>query len=235
MVLRQKIDVIASDVKGGAGKGKKELWQLSDESEASQPSAEDEEAGHDEDESEDGSVDSDGGGGALAARKPRPAKLIAVSSNDADRRQQRQVVCSLCLMSSGVCPGRVRSVTRLCRMICAMRILGACVSSCLRCTLWQMPKPQPLSPLLPVQLPKHRHQQQQHHHRHSLPNPRLCAQAHRNLDFHPGAAVQQQQGAAAAAADKRDDRDGGGLCSQVCAAWQAAAFALLTMRHVGVA
>ncbi len=112
MVLRQKIDVIASDVKGGAGKGKKELWQLSDESEASQPSADDEEAGNDEDVSEDGSVDSDGGGGALAARKPRPAKLIAVSSNDADRRQQRQVVCSLCLMSCGMCPGRVRSVTR---------------------------------------------------------------------------------------------------------------------------
>ena len=99
---RQKIDVIASDVKGGVGKGKKELWQLSDESEASQPSADDEEAGHDEDVSEDGSVDSDGGGGASAARKPRPAKLIAVSSNDADRRQQRQVVCSLCLMSCGV-------------------------------------------------------------------------------------------------------------------------------------
>ena len=28
MEPRQKIDVIASDVKGGVGKGKKELWQL---------------------------------------------------------------------------------------------------------------------------------------------------------------------------------------------------------------
>ncbi len=102
-----------------------------------------------------------------------------------------------------------------------MRILGACVTSCPRCTLWQMPKPLPPSPLLPVQLPKHRHHQRHHHHRHLLPNLRLRAQAHRNLDFHPGVAAQQQQGAAAAVADKRDDRNGGVMC----AARQAAAFA----------
>ncbi len=126
MLLSQKIDVIAADVKGGAIKGKKELWQLSDESEASLPSADDEEAGHDEDVSDDGSVDSDGGGGSLAARKPRPAKLMAVSSSDADRRQQRQVVSRFCLMWCGMFPGQRRSVTWLCRMICALRILGAC-------------------------------------------------------------------------------------------------------------
>jgi hypothetical protein len=85
----QKIDIVTADVSKGSRAGKKELWQLSDESEASAASADDD-AGVDEDEDDDSSADSDGVGGAHA-RKPRPAKLVAVSANDAERRQQRQV------------------------------------------------------------------------------------------------------------------------------------------------
>jgi hypothetical protein len=90
--LRQKIDVLAADVGRGGRPGKKELWQLSDESEVSAASADDD-AGEDEDQDDDGSTDSDSGGAVV--RKPRPAKLIAVSSNDAERRQQRQVTREL--------------------------------------------------------------------------------------------------------------------------------------------
>ena len=89
----QKIDVITADVSRGVRTGKKELWQLSDESEASAVSADDD-AGEDEDDDDDASVDSDEVGG-VRTRKPRPAKLIAVSSNDAERRQQRQVTCDV--------------------------------------------------------------------------------------------------------------------------------------------
>ncbi len=94
-ILKQKIDVIALDTGKAGTARKKALWQLSDESEASVASAEDDDANEDEDEDDDASVDSDGGGGGLAARKPRPAKLVAVTSNDAERRQQRQVTCDL--------------------------------------------------------------------------------------------------------------------------------------------
>ncbi len=91
ITLGQKIDVITADVSRGGKVGKKELWQLSDESEASVASADDDVV-EDEDDDDDASVDSDGVVGAQV-RKPRPAKLIAVSSNDAERRQQRQVKC----------------------------------------------------------------------------------------------------------------------------------------------
>lgn len=94
-ILKQKIDVIAVDTGKAGPARKKALWQLSDESEASLASADDDDANEDEDEDDDASVDSDGGGGGLAARKPRPAKLVAVTSNDAERRQQRQVTYDL--------------------------------------------------------------------------------------------------------------------------------------------
>jgi hypothetical protein len=93
-MMAQKIDVIAADSGRSGGSGKKALWQLSDESEVSPASADEDDAGEeddDDDDDDDSSADSCGGVGSAVTRKPRPAKSVALSANDAERRQQRQV------------------------------------------------------------------------------------------------------------------------------------------------